>query len=84
MIPDTEVWTINYPVNRHYFAQEIEKELIFHLVRHGESIVYDVLFVVDSTFYTQVVLQVFFITLKILSNGSFNDIVKRSGDREVT
>ena len=83
VIPYPEVWTIDIPIYRHYLSKEIIEVFIFHIIRHRCCIIDDILLVIDTTLYAQMVLQVFLIAFKVLTYGCLDNIVKRCGDGEV-
>ena len=83
VIPNAEVRAIDIPIYRHYFSKEIIEILIFHILRHRRCIVDDILLIVDTTLYAQMILQIFLIAFKILTYGCLNNVVERCGDGEI-
>ena len=74
MLPDFEIGAVHLPVNRHDLCQKIIEIVIFDGIGHCGRIIDDILFIIHTTFNAQMVFQVFFIALKILTYSSFNNI----------
>ena len=83
VIPNAEVRAIDIPIYRHYLSKEVIEILVFHILRHSGGIVDDILLIVDTTLYAQMILQIFLIAFKILTYGCLNNVVERCGDGKV-
>ena len=83
VVPNAEIRTIDIPIYRHDFSKEIIEVFIFHILRHRRCIVDDILLIVDTALYAQMILQIFLIAFKILTDGCLNNVVESCGDREV-
>ena len=58
----------------------IQDKRIAPIYKQFQNIIDDVLLIIDTTFDTQMILQVFLVTLKVLSDSSLDDVVKRGSD----